>query len=65
MTPHASQCGLVSPFWVVLGTVHWAGTAAREKLMNIEYRRCTNAGELCERDGFVGYRCSEHGGGSL
>lgn len=56
------RCGRVEPFWVRLGWVQWAGSPAREPLMNIEYRRCTNVGARVERNGFVGHFCWEHGG---
>lgn len=53
------RCGRVSPFWVDIGWVKWVGTsmlgASREKLYNIEYRRCT----LPPVPGT--YLCPEHG----
>lgn len=56
-------CGMVSPLWVALGWVHWAGTPNRERQMNIEYRRCHNpsVGPL-PRGGFTFELCAEHAG---
>lgn len=55
------RCGLVSPFWVRLGWVQWAGTGQKEPLMNIEYRRCTKpATEPVERDGLEFRLCLGH-----
>lgn len=36
----AMQCGQVYPVWVDRGWVQWTGTAQRERLFSIEYRRC-------------------------
>ena len=57
-----AQCCLVYPFWVRLGWVHWAGTPERERLMNIEYRRCAAPAVMAPtlRDGFAFRWCEEH-----
>lgn len=34
------HCGRVNPFWVQLGWVKFADHPSKERLMNIEYRRC-------------------------
>lgn len=60
----ADRCGTVYPVWVALGWVQWQGAAGRERLMSIEYHRCQRTGVRGEIDGFIGYRCADHGGTS-
>jgi hypothetical protein len=55
------RCGRVSPYWVQLGWVKFADHPQREKLMNIEYRRCPRDGDtLLRHDGFTFEVCPEH-----
>lgn len=56
-----TQCGQVSPFWIDIGWVQWAGSPGREKLFNIVYRRCTQSPlPPITIDGFVCHLCAEH-----
>lgn len=56
------RCGQVFPHWVELGWVLWSGTGQRERMFNIEYRRCTApVVALKRKDGFVFQLCAEHG----
>lgn len=56
-----TQCGQVLPYWVDIGWVQWAGHAEREKMFNIEYRRCTNPPlPAVAKGGFVYHLCAEH-----
>ena len=55
------QCNLVSPIWVQLGRIKWAGGKGEEKLFYIERKQCTGTVEKSFiKNGIKFCLCPEH-----